>query len=178
MVLEKTKSGNANVESIKNKMNGIRVFNFDLPEKKYYQDQIQLQVKPYLTQAIAVKDKVSELWDTAIKKSVFKDLHDLSQETEKPGSKLAQFEIARLKKSAEQSGLKESPFINFSKERHKVAAEASKLQKSISEDPFNFNDIEKFKALQKELGSGPMVAYLETRSQEFHSGIHSRGGRN
>ncbi len=147
-------------------------------EKKYYQEQLQLQVKPYLTQAIEVKDKVSELWDAAIKKSVFKDLHDLSQETEKPGSILAQFEIARLKKSAEQSGLKESPFINFSKERHKVAAEASKLQKSISEDPFNFNDIEKFKALQKELGSGPMVAYLETRSQEIHSGLHSRGGRN
>jgi hypothetical protein len=146
----------------------------DEAQKKFYQEQIQLQVKPYITKAIAVKEKVSELWDTAIKQSLFKDLYDLSEESNKPGARLAHMEVERLKKAAELSGLKESPFINFTKERLKVAAEASKLQKSITEDPFNFNDIAKFKALQKELGRGPMVAYLESRIE----GLHSRGGRN
>lgn len=147
-------------------------------QRKYYQEQVQLQVKPYLTQAISVKEKVDDLWNMAIKKSVFKDLHDLSQEHDKPGSMLARMEIEKLKKSAELIGLKENPFINFTLERHKVAAEATKLQKSISEDPFNINDIEKFKALQKELGHGPMVAYLESRSQDVNNGLSFRGGGN
>lgn len=69
------------------------------------------------------------------------------------------------------SGQSGSPFINFTRERHKVALEATQLQKDISEDPFNFNDIEKFKSLQKALGRGPMVAYLESR-------LSKRGGRN
>lgn len=145
----------------------------DTAQKKFYQEQIQLQVKPYITQSITVKEKVSELWDTAIKRSIFKDLYDLAEETNKPGSVLAKMEIEKLKKSAEQAGQRE-PFINFTKERHKVASEANKLQKNIVEDPFNFNDIEKFKSLQRQLGRGPMVAYLESRIE----GLHSRGGRN
>lgn len=145
----------------------------DAAQKKFYQEQIQLQVKPYITQAIAVKEKVSELWDMAIKRAVFKDLFDLSEELSKPGSQLARAEIGKLMKAAEMSSLKENPFINFTRERHKVAAEATQLQKSIIKDPFNFNDIEKFKALQKALGHGPMVAYLESRIE----GLQSRGGR-
>lgn len=146
----------------------------DTAQKKIYQEQIQLQVKPYITQAIAVKEKVSEMWDIAIKQSVFKDLFDLSEESTKPGSRLASSEVEKLKKAAEMSGLKENPFINFTRERHKVAAEATKLEKNIVEDPFNFNDIEKLKSLQKALGRGPMVAYLESRIE----GLNSRGGRN
>lgn len=143
----------------------------DVNQKKFYQEQVQLQVKPYITQAIAVKEKVSEMWDTAIKHSVFKDLYDLSEESNKPGSRLAFSEVEKLKKAAEMSGQSGSPFINFTRERHKVALEATQLQKDISEDPFNFNDIEKFKSLQKALGRGPMVAYLESR-------LSTRGGRN
>lgn len=143
----------------------------DAAQKKFYQEQVQLQVKPYITQAIAIKEKVSEMWDTAIKHSVFKDLYDLSEEANKPGSRLAFSEIEKLKKAAEMSGQKESPFINFTRERQKVATEATKLQKDIAENPFNFNDIEKLKSLQKALGRGPMVAYLESR-------LSSRGGRN
>lgn len=143
-------------------------------QKAEYQEQIQLQIKPYLTQAIAVKEKVSELWDMAIKKAIFKDLHDLSLDVDKPGSRLARQEIEKLKVSATLSGLKQNPFINFTLERHKVALAASQLQQSISENPFNFSDIEKFKALQKELGHGPMVAYLESRAED----LHQKGGRN
>ncbi|MBL7543336.1 MAG: hypothetical protein JNL11_05940 [Bdellovibrionaceae bacterium] len=142
-------------------------------QKKMYQEQIQLQMKPYITQAIVVKEKISEMWETAIKQAVFKDLFDLAEEGNKPGSRLAHLEVEKLKKAAEISGQRESPFINFTRERHKVATEADQLQKSIVEDPFNFNDIEKFKALQKELGRGPMVAYLNSRIEE----INSRGGR-
>jgi hypothetical protein len=143
----------------------------DAAQKKFYQEQVQLQVKPYITQAITVKEKVAEMWDVAIKQAVFKDLFDLAEESTKPGSLLASAEIEKLKKAAEQSGQKENPFINFTRERHKVATEANQLQKSIVEDPFNFNDIEKLKSLQKALGRGPMVAYLESR-------LNSRGGRN
>lgn len=146
----------------------------NVDQKKFYQEQIQLQVKPYITQAIAVKEKLADLWDTSIKKSIFKDLFDLSEELNKPGSQLARAEIGKLMKAAEMSGQSESPFINFTRERHKVAAEATQLQKSLIKDPFNFNDIEKFKALQKALGHGPMVAYLESRME----GLNSRGGRN
>jgi hypothetical protein len=140
-------------------------------QKKFYQEQVQIKVKPYITQAITVKEKVAEMWDVAIKQAVFKDLFDLAEESSKPGSRLASAEIEKLKKAAEQSGQKENPFINFTRERHKVATEANQLQKNIVEDPFNFNDIEKLKSLQKALGRGPMVAYLESR-------LNSRGGRN
>ena len=147
-------------------------------QKKFYQEQIQLQVKPYLTQAIVVKEKVAQLWDTAIKQSVFKDLHDLSVETDKPGSILARMEIAKLTKAAGLAGLSENPFINFTRERHKVASEATELQKLISEDPFNSKDIEKFTSLQKRLGNGPMVAYLESRSRTLNIGLNSQGDGN
>lgn len=147
-------------------------------QKKYYQEQMQLQVKPYITQAITVKEKVSELWDSAIRQSVFKDLHDLSEESDKPGSLLARAEILKLTKAATLAGITENPFINFTRERHKVATEASELRKSISEDPFNSKDIEKYKSLQKRLGNGPMVAYLESRSRTLQIGLNSQGDRN
>lgn len=148
--------------------------NLPTGQKNAYQEQINVQIKPYFTQSIVVKEKVVLLWNSAIKNAVFKDIFDRSEETSAPGNRLAKAEIEILKTAALMSGIKDDPFINFSQVRHKMTAEASLLEKSIMEDPFNFNDIEKLKSLQKALGRGPMVAYLESRSGD----LNLRGGRN
>ena len=103
------------------------------------------------------------MFEESIQKSLFKDIFDLSVQTEKPGSRLAWLELEHLRRSAGLLGITEDPFINFTRERHKVATQAENLQQRIIDNPFNYKDLQDFTLAQKELGSGAFVAYLEQR---------------
>lgn len=128
-----------------------------------YQDQIQQQVRPFLAKSESVRLRASQMFEESIQKSLFKDIFDLSVQTEKPGSRLAWLELEHLRRSAGLLGITEDPFINFTRERHKVATQAENLQQRIIDNPFNYKDLQDFTLAQKELGSGAFVAYLEQR---------------
>lgn len=132
-------------------------------QKKQYLDQVRQQISPFQTKSLAIKEKAKELWNESTSKNLFKDIYDLAQETGKPGSELAKIEIANLKTASLMVGYSQDPFIKFTQERHKMVSEAQSLEQSINKDPFNFSDLEKYRELQKELGSGPLVAYLNSR---------------
>lgn len=132
-------------------------------QKKQYQSQVQEKVFPFQQKSIAIKAKANELWQTAMEQNLFKELHTLSLEEGKPGSSLAKIEIANLKTAATMVGFSKDPFIKFTEERHKMQNQAKSLELSLSKDPFNINELEKYKSLQKELGDGLLVAYIDSR---------------
>lgn len=130
---------------------------------KIYQDQIQQQIRPFLAKSESVRIRAAQLFDESIQKGLFKDIYDLSVQTNKPGAKLALIEVEHLRRSAGMIGFTDDPFINFTRERHKVATQAEQLQQRIIDNPFNYKDLQDFTMAQKELGSGAFVAYLEQR---------------
>ncbi len=132
-------------------------------QKKEFLAQVQQQVHPYQLKSISITEKTQNLFQDAISKNLFKDLFDLSQEEGKPGSLLAKNLVLHLQTSALAIGLKQDPFISFSLERQKIVNEANVSKKFLLKDPFNINELEKFRNLQKALGDGPLVAYLDSR---------------
>lgn len=132
-------------------------------QKKEYLEQVQQQVHPFQLKSISITEKTHTLYQEAIAKNLFKDLFDLSQEEGKPGSLLAKNLVLHLQTSALAIGLKQDPFISFSLERQKIVNEANASKKFLLKDPFNINELEKFRNLQKALGDGPLVAYLDSR---------------
>ncbi|MEK6772920.1 MAG: hypothetical protein AABY64_03175 [Bdellovibrionota bacterium] len=132
-------------------------------QKKFYQDQIQQKVRPFLAKSESVRLRAVQLLQDSIAQSLFKDIYELSVQTDKPGSRLAWLELEHLRRSAGLLGFTDDPFINFTRERHKVASEAEKLQQRVIDNPFSSKDLEDFMSAQKALGSGAFVAYLEQR---------------
>ncbi len=139
---------------------------------KFYQDQIQQQVRPFLAKSESVRLRAAQLFEESIQKGLFKDIHDLSAQSDKPGAKLAWIELEHLRRSAGLVGISEDPFINFTRERHKVATQAEALQQRIIDNPFNYKDLQEFTLAQKQLGSGAFVAYLEQRLNVVKRGVN------
>lgn len=142
-------------------------------QREFYQQQVQQQVAPYQNKALAVRAKASELWKQQMEKDYLRDLVTWSEQRSRPGSKMAQQEVALLKYSVQKVGLSTDAFTNFTDQRHKVASEAQDVQERLQKNPFDSRDLQKLKQLQTQLGSGPMVAYLNTRITQ-----PNQGGRN
>lgn len=142
-------------------------------QKKMYQSQVQDKMAPFQQKAIAIKAKANELWQQTSDQNLFKDLHSLSLDDDKPGAFLAKVEITNLKTASLMVGYAKDPFIKFTEERHKMQEQAKSLEQSIVRDPFNINDLEKYKSIKKELGDGLLVAYLDSRL----SSLNQMGGK-
>ncbi|MES3037584.1 MAG: hypothetical protein V4736_06725 [Bdellovibrionota bacterium] len=136
-------------------------------EKAQYQTQVEALVQPYVQQSKVITAKTTELWNQSIEKNTFEDIFELSEQKTRPGSRLATTEISFLRASAREVNISSDPFREFSSQRRKVAAEALNLIPRIQSNPFNFSYLAKMKSLQSTLGSGPMVAYLDSRLNEL-----------
>lgn len=142
-------------------------------QKKMYQAQVQEKIAPFQQKSIAIKAKSNELWQQASEQNIFKELHSLSLDSEKPGAFLAKVEVTNLKTASQMVGFSKDPFIKFTEERHKMQEQAKSLEQSLARDPFNINDLEKYKSIKKELGDGLLVAYLDSRL----SSLNQMGGK-
>jgi hypothetical protein len=164
--------------SIENAKLGDDILSLPIPrgltaqQKRQYRDQLQVVVQPYQDQSRLIQQKTLELWQQATAKAVFKNLYDLSRQN-KPGSELASREIRVLRNSAQRIGLSHDPFRNFSEQRQKTASEAESLEQRLRQNPFSVDDLEKMKAVHRDLGGGPMVAYIDVRLNE----LKTQGGK-
>lgn len=144
--------------------------NLKSSQYKAYQEQVQAMVQPYSLQAKTIQEKVRQLWKQSSSQKSFQALHDLSEQKSRPGSLLASQEIRSLKQSAQKVNLNFDPFIDYSSERHKVAAQLQDLKQRIQENPFDSSSLVKMKTLQSSYNDGPMLAYLDGRLNELKMG--------
>jgi hypothetical protein len=139
-----------------------------------YRTQVAALIQPYEQQHQVILARNQELWAQALKADALTDLTEWSLQPSRPGSRIAAREVELLKGSAQSSGLPNDPFAKLTNDRRKVSQEAQTLKNRISKNPFNFEDLQKMKSLQMNLGSGPMVAYLDSRINE----LKAQGGPN
>lgn len=144
------------------------------PAADQYKAQVAALVLPYEQQQQVILVKNQQLWTQALQTNALTDLTEWSLQPARPGRQIAAREVELLKASAQSSGLGNDPFAKLSNERRKVSQEAQVLKNRISKNPFNFEDLQKMKSLQMNLGSGPMVAYLDSRINE----LKTQGGPN
>lgn len=148
-------------------------------EKQKYDEQLKSLVAPYEKQSLAISAKVKEIWNQAATENLLSTLNAWSTQIQRPGHILALQELSLLKTSVQNLGLTSSFFENLSERRQKVSSdllsESSTLQSKINKSPFDFNNLEKLKSLQNSLGSGTMVAYLDSRIGELSTELNSRG---
>ncbi|MBC7740938.1 MAG: hypothetical protein H7061_01995 [Bdellovibrionaceae bacterium] len=148
-------------------------------ERAEYQAQVQTLVTPYQTQADAIKQKTKELWQQAIEQNSLQVLGETRVAKNKPGSRLAEQEVAFLRASAGRLGLATDLFEKISEQQQKTLSEAKSLKEKLQADPFNVSDLAKLKNLQVTLKSGPMVAYLDSRLSVIKSsGSGLKRGKN
>ncbi len=141
-------------------------------EKIAYDQQLKILVDPYQTQALAIENKVKELFKQEPSQQTMNELSAWAAQVNRPGHKLALQELSLLKGSVLNLGLTSPAFEKLSERKQKVSSkltEASSLQMKIYKSPFDFSYLEKMKNLQLSLGSGPMVAYIDSRIDELNS---------
>lgn len=138
-------------------------------EKQHYEAQVKTLVAPYEKQSLAITEKTKEIWKQATTKDLLESLSTWAAQIKRPGQKLALQELSLLKASVQNVGLTSTSFEKLSERSQKVSSEASGLQMKIYKNPFDFNYLEKMKSLQSSLGSGTMVAYLDSRIDELNS---------
>ncbi len=142
-------------------------------EKVVYEEQLNLLIAPYQNQSLAIETKIKDLFKLAPTQEILTELGSWSAQINRPGHLLALQELSLLKSSVQSLGLTSPAFEKLSERKQKVSSqltEASNLQMKIFKSPFDFNYLEKLKNLQQSLGSGPMVAYIDTRMSELNTG--------
>lgn len=148
-------------------------------EKLKYEEQLKALVAPYEKQSVAISTKVKEIWNQSATANLLSALDVWSTQIQRPGHSLALQELSLLKASVQNLGLTSPVFENLSERRQKLSSElqteASTLQSKINKSPFDFSYLEKMKTLQNSLGSGTMVAYLDSRIGELSTELNSRG---
>ena len=138
-------------------------------EKQMYDEQLKTMVTPYLKQSLAIEAKVKELWKQDATQSILTVLSDWSVQINRPGHNLATQELSLLKTSVQSLGLSSDAFEKLTEKSQKVSSEAFSLQSKIYKNPFDYSYLEKMKSLHLTLGSGPMVAYIDSRMIELNS---------
>lgn len=138
-------------------------------EKQKYEDQIRILITPYEKQSQAIANKVKEIFKQNVTQDLLANLKAWSTQIHRPGHQLALQELSLLKASVQNLGLTSDTFEKLSERRQKVSTEASSLQMKIYKNPFDFSSLEKMRSLQTSLGSGTMVAYLDSRIDELNS---------
>lgn len=148
-------------------------------EKPKYEEQVKLLVSPYEKQSLAISAKVKELWNHSATNELLLSLSAWATQIHRPGNQLALQELSLLKGSVQSLGLTSDAFEKLSERGQKVSSElqdeASTLQVKIHKSPFEFSYLEKMKTLQSSLGSGTMVAYIDSRIGELNTELNSRG---
>ncbi len=141
-------------------------------ERTQYEEQLKLLVAPYQKQGLAIESKVNELWKQNSTQDLLAQLSKWSTQINRPGHQLASQELSLLRGSVQSLGLNSGAFEKLSERSQKVSKislEAVTLQQRIYKNPFDSSNLEKMKQLQISLGSGPMVAYIDSRMSELNS---------
>lgn len=143
--------------------------NLKKSESAQYEQQLKKMVSPYEVQSENINRKMQTLWKQAATIDLLENLSAWSTQIQRPGHELALQELSLLRSSVQSLGLTSSAFEKLSERRQKMSTEASSLQTKIFKSPFDFNYLEKMKSVQSSLGSGTMVAYLDSRIDELSS---------
>lgn len=142
-------------------------------EKAKYEEQVKILVAPYENQSAAISAKVKEIWNHPATEELLSALGTWANQIHRPGHELALQELSLLKASVQNLGLSSSAFEKLSERGQKLSTnlknEAFSLQMKIHKSPFDFSYLEKMKSVHTSLGSGTMVAYLDSRIGELNS---------
>lgn len=137
-----------------------------------YQAALKGHAEKYLAQSQALQDKATQIWKSEQFRQELNELQTLSGKPSAPGHRLAKQNLLFLNQLSLALGYQPADIEKFTQKRRNLESQAISLKRELNRNPFNFNNLEELKDLETALGSGPMVAYLNTRLQS------PQGGRN
>ena len=132
-----------------------------------YQNQISLQLKPYVEKAATMETKAKDVFRKHLQEDFLRDLTLWSLTPQRAGSGLAKQELTRLRKTVEELGGSGDIFVKMTRSGQQLHAESKQVQELSQRDPFNINTLQRLKDSKSALQDGLWVAYLNSRISEM-----------
>lgn len=145
-----------------------------LQDRNAYQAALANKSQYYQNKANAVLVSARKIWMTESFQHELSDLQNLSENTKRPGSRLAKQHLFIITKTAKTLALAKYPNEKFTVQRRNLESKARSLKQELKQNPFDFNSLQELRDLELSLGSGPLVAYLNSRLVDESK----MGGRN